>query len=204
MEYPFLRRRDRGSGTGRAEIVFSEEQGWEEAQAFAARVVARLGLAVSRRVDGPDAWLWDVQGAGGSFILGYDDFPCETTLWAADPGSDAAVERLFSKLVGGAPDAEPGAELDRLTSSLEGSMTLHRRHLPVALSFGVVLGIGLTLAQWRRACRVPASEACVWGRAYLPISLPLGAAAGLVVAAVAFVVSTFIFSSGARQVDRRR
>jgi hypothetical protein len=98
------------------------------------------------------------------------------------------VERLFSKLVGGAPDAEPDAEIYRQTSSLEGSMTLQRRHLPVALILGVLLGIGLTLAQWRRACRVPVSEACVWGRAYLPISLPLGAAAGLIVAAVAFVV----------------
>ena len=67
-------------------------------------------------------------------------------------------------------------------------MTLQRRHLPVALGLGALLGIGVTLAQWRLACRVPDSEACVWGRAYLPISLPLGAAAGLVVAAVAFVV----------------
>jgi hypothetical protein len=109
MEYPFLRRRNRGSGTGRAEIVFSEEQGWEEAQGFAARVTARLGLTVSRRVDGPDAWFWEVHGAAGSFILGYDDFPCETTLWAADPASDAAVERLLSGLAGSAPNAEPGA-----------------------------------------------------------------------------------------------
>lgn len=67
-------------------------------------------------------------------------------------------------------------------------MTLQRRHLPVILIFGALLGIGLTLGRWRIACRVPESEACVWGRAYLPISLPLGAAAGLVVAAVAFVV----------------
>jgi hypothetical protein len=113
MEYPFLRRRDRGSGTGRAEIVFSEKQGWEEAQAFAAGVAARLGLTVSHRVDGPDAWVWDVRGAGGAFILGYDDFPCETTLWAADPESDAAVERLFREVGSSAPDAEPGAAPDR-------------------------------------------------------------------------------------------
>jgi hypothetical protein len=113
MEYPFLRRRERGTDTGRAEIVFSEEQSWEEAQAFAARMAARLALAVSRRGDGPDAWLWEVQGAGGSFVFGYDDYPCETTLWAADQGSDAAVERLFRELAGSAPDADPGAAPDR-------------------------------------------------------------------------------------------
>jgi hypothetical protein len=112
MPYPFLRWRDRGGGSGRVEIVFSEEQGWEESQEFAARVAGQLGLAVSRRVDGPDAWLWEVQGAGGSFILGYDDFPCETTLWAADPTSNAAVERLFRELTGSAPDAEPNATRD--------------------------------------------------------------------------------------------
>jgi hypothetical protein len=106
MEYPYLRRRDRGSGAGRAEIVFSEEQTWEEAQEFAARIVAGLGLTVSRRLDGPDAWLWDVKGPGGVYIFGYDDFPCETSLWAAHPESDPAVERLFGELAGNLSDAE--------------------------------------------------------------------------------------------------
>lgn len=104
MQYPFLRRRDRGSGTGRLEIVFSENQEWEEAHEFAEGVAALLGLAVSRRVDGPYAWFWEVHGEGGTFILGYDDYPCETTLWAVDPGSDAIVDRLFRVLGGsGAP-----------------------------------------------------------------------------------------------------
>lgn len=78
-------------------------------------------------------------------------------------------------------------------------MTLQRRHLPIALTFGVLLGIGLTLAHWRLACRVPDSEACVWGRAYLPVSLSLGAAAGLVVAAVAFVVIRLVQRSQAHR-----
>jgi hypothetical protein len=76
-------------------------------------------------------------------------------------------------------------------------MTLQRRHLPVALIFGAMVGIGLTVAQWRLACRVPDSEACVWGRAYLPVSLFLGAAAGLVVAAVAFVLIRLVQRSPA-------
>ena len=99
MECPFLRRRGRGSHAGRLEIVFSEDQGWEEAQEFAARMIDRLGLTVIARVNGPDAWLWDVHDASGVFVFGYVDFPCETTLLAADPASDAAVGRLFDKLI---------------------------------------------------------------------------------------------------------
>jgi hypothetical protein len=106
MTYPFLPRRDRGNGTGRAEVVVSEEQDWEEAQEFTAWLAARLGLTVTRRMDGPDAWFWEVRGAGGAFILGYDDYPCETTLYAADPGSDAPLERLFGIVHHG--EAEPG------------------------------------------------------------------------------------------------
>lgn len=67
-------------------------------------------------------------------------------------------------------------------------MTLERRHLFFFLGLGILLGIGSTLVQLRLACRVPDSEACVWGRAYLPVSLPLGATAGLVLAAIAFIV----------------
>jgi hypothetical protein len=107
MEHPFLRRRDRGSAIGRAEIVFSEHQSWEEAQQFAARIVAQFRLTVTSRLDGPDAWVWDVQGAGGAFTFGYDDFPCETTLWAANAESDGCVERLFVELSGSTRDADP-------------------------------------------------------------------------------------------------
>jgi len=78
--------------------VFSEDQSWDEAQEFAKSLLATLHLAVTRRVDGPDAWVWDVNGQGGSFIMGYDDFPCETTLWSLDTGSDLALENLFAKL----------------------------------------------------------------------------------------------------------
>jgi hypothetical protein len=63
-----------------------------------------------------------------------------------------------------------------------------RRHLPFVLTLGIVLGAGATLVQWRLACRIPEAEACVWGRAYLPVSLVLGGIAGLVLAAIAFTV----------------
>jgi hypothetical protein len=82
--------------------VFSEEYGYGEAQALAGRMVARLRLTVTSRIDGPDAWIWEVQGAGGQFVVGYTDFPPETTLWAANPESDPVLVRLFRGLVEGA------------------------------------------------------------------------------------------------------
>ena len=57
-----------------------------------------------------------------------------------------------------------------------------------ALMLGMLLGAGATVVQWRLACRVPESEACVWGRAYLPVSLVLGSIAGMVLAAIGFTV----------------
>ena len=99
IQYPYLRKRDRGSGEGRCEIVISERETWEESQATLRHLVERLGLAIVRRIEGPDAWLWDVQSEAGTFIVGYDDFPCETTLYASEPRDDAAVERIFADLV---------------------------------------------------------------------------------------------------------
>ena len=98
MNFPFLQKRDRGDCAGRVEIVFSHDQSYDEAEAFAARVVEQLGLTVDRRIRGPYSWLWDVHGAGGHFVFGYDDFPCETTLWATDAESDLALLHLFGAL----------------------------------------------------------------------------------------------------------
>ena len=78
-------------------------------------------------------------------------------------------------------------------------MTLERRHLPAALTLGLLVGVGAILVQWRLACRVPESEACVWGRAYLPLSLFLGGFAGLVIAGVSYMVIRAVQQGGARQ-----
>lgn len=90
---------------------------------------------------------------------------------------------------------EPG----RYPASLESSVTPQRRHLPVALTVGLLLGVGAVLIQWRLACRLPESEACVWGRAYLPLSLFLGGFAGLVVVGVSYMVVRAVRQGGARQ-----
>ena len=99
MKYPQLRLRDRGDGTGRAEIVFDEDQNYEQAQSFADRMIETLGLTIIRRLNGPHCWMWDGHYREAAFVFGYDDFPCETTLWAANAESDRAIEELFAKLV---------------------------------------------------------------------------------------------------------
>ena len=58
--------------------------------------------------------------------------------------------------------------------------------LLIALSAGLVAGIGYPLVSVGLACRVPVSEACVWGRAYF--SLTLGASVVIVGGAVTALV----------------
>ena len=40
-----------------------------------------------------------------------------------------------------------------------------------ALSVGLMVGIGYPFVDVALACRVPTSEACVWGKAYFPLTL---------------------------------
>lgn len=40
-----------------------------------------------------------------------------------------------------------------------------------ALCVGLMAGIGYPFVDVALACRVPISEACVWGKAYLPLTL---------------------------------
>jgi hypothetical protein len=56
---------------------------------------------------------------------------------------------------------------------------------------GIFLGItfGVPLIERYLACRAPISEACVWAKAYLPLSFGLWAIAGAVVVFVFHVVT---------------
>ena len=45
--------------------------------------------------------------------------------------------------------------------------------MPKALALGLLAGIGYPLIDLAVACREPVSEACVWGKAYLPLTLGL-------------------------------
>jgi hypothetical protein len=40
-----------------------------------------------------------------------------------------------------------------------------------ALCVGLAAGVGYPLVDLSLACRVPTSEACVWGKAYFPLTL---------------------------------
>jgi hypothetical protein len=55
-----------------------------------------------------------------------------------------------------------------------------------ALALGATVAVGVPLFELWRACRTPTSEACVWGKALLPVSLSVGAVLGIAAAAVAY------------------
>jgi hypothetical protein len=40
-----------------------------------------------------------------------------------------------------------------------------------ALCVGLIVGIGYPFVDVGLACRVPTSEACIWGKAYFPLTL---------------------------------
>ena len=56
-----------------------------------------------------------------------------------------------------------------------------------ALALGVLVAVGVPYGELWRACRAPTSEACVWGKSLLPVSLAVGAGLGAVAAAVGYV-----------------
>lgn len=51
------------------------------------------------------------------------------------------------------------------------SMRNRRSALLSALAVGLVAGIGYPFVDVGLVCRVPVSEACVWGKAYFPLTL---------------------------------
>jgi hypothetical protein len=52
-------------------------------------------------------------------------------------------------------------------------MPSRRISLLIALALGLVAGTAYPLIDLALACRAPISEACVWGKAYLPLTLGL-------------------------------
>ena len=63
-----------------------------------------------------------------------------------------------------------------------------RRTLLGALAGGILLGVAFPLVELWIECRQPTSEACVWDRALLGVSLTLGAVLGLVAGTIAYFV----------------
>ena len=52
-------------------------------------------------------------------------------------------------------------------------MAGRRAPLLIALCVGTAIGIGYPFVDVALACRVPTSEACVWGKAYFPLTLSI-------------------------------
>ena len=63
----------------------------------------------------------------------------------------------------------------------------------IALCAGAAVGVSCPYVELALACRVPASEACVWGKAYFPLTLTVSLvflgpiSAALVYAALAWL-----------------
>ncbi len=60
---------------------------------------------------------------------------------------------------------------------------------PMRAGLALVVGLGVPLGQLALDCRAPTSEACVWGKAYLPLSLAVGV---LLIAPLAYGALTLI------------
>jgi len=50
-------------------------------------------------------------------------------------------------------------------------MRSRRSSLLIALAIGLFVGVAYPFVDLGLACRAPTSEACVWGKAYLPLTL---------------------------------
>jgi hypothetical protein len=50
-------------------------------------------------------------------------------------------------------------------------MLSRRFSLLIALSIGLIVGVGYPVVDVSLACRIPHSEACVWGKAYFPLTI---------------------------------
>ena len=89
--------------------------------------------------------------------------------------------------VGGGCEGD-GREKGQPVIHANGGMHTRLAHVLAALAVGALLALGLPLLGLWRDCRTPSSEACVWGRAYLPLTLGLGTVIALVVAGIAYLL----------------
>jgi hypothetical protein len=58
----------------------------------------------------------------------------------------------------------------------------------VATALAILVGAGVPLVERAFKCLEPTSEACVWAKAYLPLSFGLWSIAGVIVGAIAWFV----------------
>lgn len=78
-------------------IELTEDGTWESFAPFAEALAKQIGGAITRRIDGPDVRLWEMEYLGYPLRLVYDDFPNGISLEPRTDGSDHIVHRLFEK-----------------------------------------------------------------------------------------------------------
>ena len=63
------------------------------------------------------------------------------------------------------------------------------RHIPptIALAVFAALAFGVPYGERWLKCRDPVSEACVWAKAYMPLSIGIGVVLGLVAGLVIYL-----------------
>ncbi len=65
-------------------------------------------------------------------------------------------------------------------------MPTRRSVFLTALAIGLVVGVSYPFVDLGLTCRAPSSEACVWGKAYLPLTLGVSVVLGSIVTALAY------------------
>lgn len=97
-----------------------------------------------------------------------------------DAQDQAAVRGVIQ-----AADREPGMICSSIVLS-------SRASLLVAIAAGLLAGIGYPSLDLALACRAPASEACVWAKAYFPLTLGLSLVLlGCVVAGLTYAALSY-------------
>jgi len=63
-----------------------------------------------------------------------------------------------------------------------------KRRVLISVLLLLVIAAGVPLLELWIKCQRPASEACVWAKAYLPLSVGIGAVIGVFAAALAWFI----------------
>ena len=81
-------------------------------------------------------------------------------------------------------------------------MSGHARQILIAVVLGAAVGAASPFIDVWLSCRVPDSEACVWGKAYLPLSLGISIPViGSIVAVVAYAAMAWHRGSARKRDD---
>ena len=84
-------------------------------------------------------------------------------------------------------DTTPSDPAHHVTTRTPAATPSRRAALAAALALGTLLAVGIPGGELWLDCRVPDSEACIWGKALWPVSFALGALVGSITTAVTYL-----------------